>query len=234
MASFMVDNPIKIPPSHAYLIAIEGLDGSGKQTQAQLLAVALASRGLSVQSLSFPSYGQPSAAPAEEYLAGYYGHDPNAIGAYGAALFFTVDRFASYLKTWKELYRTCDVLVCDRYVASNVIHQCSKLPRNEWEPFATWLGDLEFNKLALPKPNLTIYLRVGVKRSQAQLTNRYDGMEDKKDIHEADMGYMQKSYSVADWCATRFGWKIIECETNGVMRSIAEIHTDIMGCLPYI
>ena len=209
------------------LIAIEGLDGSGKKTQTQLLCKTLREQGKSVEMLSFPRYGQTSAVLVESYLHGDFGTDPEAINAYGASSFFAMDRFASYLREWKPLYENCDVFLADRYVTSNAIHQCSKLPREEWEAFLEWLFDYEYKKLMLPKPDKVFYLYLAVEDSQRLLNERYGYDDFKKDIHEHNIEYLRKSQAAAEFCAGYCGWERIECMNNGVLRSIEDIHTDI-------
>ena len=86
------------------LIVIEGLDGSGKATQAKRLTEALVEKGIPVREVSFPDYGSDSSALVRMYLSGQFGTDPQDVNAYAASSFFAVDRFASYKKDW--LFRT--------------------------------------------------------------------------------------------------------------------------------
>lgn len=210
------------------MIAIEGLDGSGKETQTKMLCKALQRQGESVEMLSFPRYGQSSAVLAESYLRGDFGVDPEAINAYGASSFFAMDRFASYLREWKPAFERCDVLLADRYVTSNAIHQCSKLPREEWESFLEWLFDYEYCKLMLPVPDRVFYLHLAVEDSQRLLDDRYGRNEFRKDIHERDIGYLTKSQAAAEYCAARCGWERIECMEDGTLRSIKSIHAELI------
>ncbi|WP_172135666.1 thymidylate kinase [Adlercreutzia sp. ZJ473] len=212
----------------AKLIAVEGLDGSGKETQARLLRSALEARGLRVESVSFPRYGQSGAVLVEEYLRGDFGADPEAVNAYAASSFFAMDRFASYLREWKDLYEGCDVFLADRYVTSNAIHQCSKLPRGEWESFLLWLFDYEYGKLGLPEPAQVFYLHLGVGDSQRLLDERYHGDQLRKDIHEHDVEYLRKSQAAAEYCCGRCGWERVECMRGGRLRSVEDIHAEIL------
>ena len=84
------------------LIVIDGLDGSGKQTQTERLTAALTERGYSVKHISFPDYNQPSSALVKMYLGGEFGKEPGDVNAYAASSFYAVDRFASYKKFWKD------------------------------------------------------------------------------------------------------------------------------------
>ena len=215
------------------MIAIEGLDGSGKETQTRLLKEALSARGLSVASVSFPRYGEPSAALVEDYLRGGFGERADDVNAYAASTFFAMDRLVSYLKGWRAAYEAVDVFLADRYVTSNAIHQCSKLPEGEWEGFVGWLCDFEFGRLGLPRPDEVVYLRLDVETSQHLLERRYGGDASKRDVHERDLGYLRRSQEAADWCCGRLGWIPIECAQNGELRAKEDVHAEVMERLGF-
>jgi len=212
------------------LIVIEGLDGSGKATQAKRLTKALVEKGIPVREVSFPDYESDSSALVRMYLSGQFGTDPQDVNAYAASSFFAVDRFASYKKDWSRDYAR-GVIIADRYTTSNAVHQCSKLPKEQWEDFLNWLFDFEYKKLGIPAPDCVIYLNVDPAVSQALMTARYSGDESKKDIHERDIAYLRHSREAAAYCAEKLGWKTVDCCRDGQMRSIEEIHKDVMKLL---
>ena len=212
------------------LIVIEGLDGSGKATQAKRLTEALVEKGIPVREVSFPDYGSDSSALVRMYLSGQFGTDPQDVNAYAASSFFAVDRFASYKKDWHRDYAR-GVVIADRYTTSNAVHQCSKLPKEQWEDFLNWLFDFEYKKLGIPAPDRVIYLNVDPAVSQALMTARYRGDENKKDIHERDIAYLRHSREAAAYCAEKLGWETVDCCRDGQMRSIEDIHKDVMKLL---
>ena len=212
------------------LIVIEGLDGSGKATQAKRLTEALVEKGIPVREVSFPDYGSDSSALVRMYLSGQFGTDPQDVNAYAASSFFAVDRFASYKKDWCRDYAR-GVVIADRYTTSNAVHQCSKLPKEQWEDFLNWLFDFEYKKLGIPAPDRVIYLNVDPAVSQALITARYSGDENKKDIHERDIAYLRHSREAAAYCAEKLGWETVDCCRDGQMRSIEDIHKDVMKLL---
>ena len=212
------------------LIVIEGLDGSGKATQAKRLTEALVEKGIPVREVSFPDYGSDSSALVRMYLSGQFGTDPQDVNAYAASSFFAVDRFASYKKDWCRDYAR-GVVIADRYTTSNAVHQCSKLPKEQWEDFLNWLFDFEYKKLGIPAPDRVIYLNVDPAVSQALMTARYRGDENKKDIHERDIAYLRHSREAAAYCAEKLGWETVDCCRDGQMRSIEDIHKDVMKLL---
>lgn len=212
------------------LIVIEGLDGSGKATQAKRLTEALVEKGIPVREVSFPDYESDSSALVRMYLSGQFGTDPQDVNAYAASSFFAVDRFASYKKDWCRDYAR-GVVIADRYTTSNAVHQCSKLPKEQWEDFLNWLFDFEYKKLGIPAPDRVIYLNVDPAVSQALMTARYSGDESKKDIHERDIAYLRHSREAAAYCAEKLGWETVDCCQDGQMRSIEDIHKDVMKLL---
>ena len=194
------------------LIVIEGLDGSGKGTQAQILFDTLSSQGKKVKKVSFPDYASDSSALVKMYLAGQFGSKPGDVNAYAASSFYAVDRYASYKANWKALYDDDYIIIADRYTTSNGVHQCSKLPEDQWEDFMNWLYDFEYKKMGIPAPDCVIYLDMSPEVSQKLLSGRYNGDESKKDIHEKDKEYLAKSRQAARFCAQHDGWKTIKCD----------------------
>ena len=213
------------------LIVIEGLDGSGKGTQAKLLAKTLAERGKKVREVSFPNYESDSSALVKMYLAGEFGRDPSDVNAYAASSFYAVDRYAGYKKDWGGFYNEGGIVIADRYTTSNAIHQCSKLPDDAWDGFLQWLFHFEYELLGIPAPDAVVYLRVPPDVSQKLMSGRYHGDEAKKDIHESNMAYLARSRQAADYCAKALGWRTIECTREGEMRSIEGIQREIEATL---
>lgn len=208
------------------LVVIEGLDGSGKATQAQLLSKTLQENGLKVREVSFPDYESDSSALVKMYLRGDFGPHPDDVNAYAASSFYAVDRYAGFKKDWMKDWEQ-GVIIADRYTTSNAIHQCSKLPYEAWDEYLDWLFHYEFRLLGIPEPSVVIYLRVDPEVSQHLMTARYEGHEEKKDIHEKDLQYLSRCQEAAAYCAEKLGWKTIECSKEGTMRSIEDIQAEI-------
>lgn len=213
------------------LIVIEGLDGSGKGTQAAELAKNLAAGGAPVRKVSFPDYASDSSALVKMYLSGQFGKDPQDVNAYAASTFYAVDRFASFKRDWGGFYEGGGVVVADRYTTSNAVHQCSKLPQEQWDAFLAWLFDFEYHLLGIPSPDLVVYLSVDPAVSQRLMTGRYQGDESRKDIHEGNLAYLRRSRLAAEYCSSRLGWRQIECCRGGQMRTVEAIQADILALI---
>ena len=210
------------------LIVIEGLDGSGKATQTGLLAQAMEREGASVRTVSFPDYASESSALVKMYLAGEFGRDPRDVNAYAASSFYAVDRYASFRRDWGAFYEGGGIVLADRYTTSNGVHQCSKLPREEWDGFLDWLNHYEYELLGIPRPDLVLYLQVEPEQSQALMTRRYQGSEEKKDIHESNLAYLRRSGEAAEHCCGYLGWQRVRCTRDGQMRQASEICRELL------
>ncbi len=210
------------------LFVIEGLDGSGKGTQTKILFESLQAQGLPVWRLTFPNYESESSALVKMYLRGEFGDKPGDVNPYAASSFYAVDRYAGYKSDWGKFYDEGGILVADRYTTSNAVHQCSKLPEDQWDAFIQWLADYEFSLLGMPRPDAVIYLAVDPAVSQKLMTGRYQGDESKKDIHEKDLAYLEASRRAAEYCAEKLGWETVVCDRDGAMCSIEDIHARVL------
>ncbi|MDE7289057.1 MAG: deoxynucleoside kinase [Oscillospiraceae bacterium] len=209
------------------LIVIDGLDGSGKTTQFEIIREKLS--GIhSVKAISFPDYDNPSSALVKMYLGGELSKDADGVNAYAASSFYAVDRYASYKMFWEENYKNGDLVLASRYVSSNAIHQMVKLDESEWDSYLKWLSDYEYGKLGLPVPNLVIFLDMPVEISQKLMSERYGGDESKKDIHESNVKYLQACRKSALYAAEKLGWKIVDCSADGKPLTVEEINRKLL------
>ena len=211
------------------LIVIEGLDGSGKSTQLDLLPKRLQEHGIDCKTVSFPNYDSDSSALLKMYLNGQFGDKPSDVNAYAASVFYTVDRFASFKTDWGEYYNQGGTIIAGRYTTSNAVHQTGKLPREDWADFLDWLYEFEYQKIGIPKPDAVIFLDMPIEVSQKLMSGRYHGDESKKDIHEKDTDYLAKSRMAARFCAEHDSWTVIRCDDGENPFSIEEIARQVLG-----
>ena len=209
------------------IIVIEGTDGSGKSTQFRLLTQRLQQEGTEFKTLVFPQYSEPSSALIRMYLGGEFGTDPSDVNAYAASAFYAVDRYASYKKDWGQWYQQGGLIVSDRYTTSNAVHQTSKEPAGKQGEVLKWLYEFEYDRLGLPKPDLTIYLDVPTAFTEQLMRHREQETNTKADIHEQNTEYLATCRETGRAAAKFYGWNVIQCVKDGCMRSIEDIHQEI-------
>lgn len=213
------------------LIIIEGLDGCGKSTQTKLLEEYFTSKGINYKKIKLPDYDSPSSTLVNMYLAGDFGKNANDVNAYAASAFYAVDRFASYKLNWGKDYENGTLILADRYATSNAIYQMEKISEDKWDEYLEWSADFEYNKIGIPKPDLVLFLDMPVEVSQRLMTERYNGDEDKKDVHEANVEFLNKCRKSALYTAKKQGWRVIPCSDGVNPLSIDEIHKKIIACV---
>ena len=213
------------------LIVIEGTDGSGKSTQFRLMSQRLEQDGVAFKHIVFPRYSEESSALIRMYLGGQFGSNPTDVNAYAASSFYAVDRYASYKMDWGKWYEEGGLVLSDRYTTSNAVHQASKEQGEDRQAFLKWLYDFEYDKLGLPRPDLTIYLDVPTDFTEKMLRGREQATNTSADIHEKDMAYLATCRKSGKEAAEFYGWTVIQCVKDGQMRSIEDIHNEIYAAV---
>lgn len=210
------------------LIIIEGLDGSGKSTQVDLLEKHLKNNDVRYKKIKLPDYDSPSSTLVKMYLNGDFGKSANDVNAFVASAFYAVDRFSSFKLNWGKDYENGTLILADRYATSNSIYQMEKIPKENWDEYLDWSADFEYNKIGIPTPDLVIYLDMPIEISQKLMTSRYNGDEDKKDVHECNVEFLQKCRESALYTAKKQNWKVIKCADGDMPLPIEEIHQKIV------
>ena len=220
---------------------LEGVDGSGKATQTKLLVKALIEAGYKVETVDFPQYGKGSAALLELYLNGGYG-TAEEIGPYRASIFYACDRYDASFKI-RQWIAEGNIVVADRYVASNIGHQGGKIikDKRKWDHYVTWLHELEYNIFKIPKPDYTFILKISPELSMKMSSNIKDGTKKKKralylgsskakDIHEAAAGHLADALASYAAISKKFPkeYKIIECEEKKKFLPVKTIHQKVL------
>ena len=212
------------------LIAIEGIDGSGKGTQTQLLIERLHREGYTAASVSFPRYGQTRASEKiARYLNGEMG-PLEEVSPYRAAELFANDRLES--KPYLEgLIRAHDVVLADRYVASNYAYQGARVPEKENREIRKWIFELEFEANGLPEPVFSLYLDV-IPVAAHNLVARKDPRtytQSSHDLHERDVSFQARVHRAYRHLAKEgtLGGALhrVHCmNADGTLATIKEIH----------
>lgn len=215
-------------------IVLDGNDGSGKATQAALLAGYLASKGIAAEKMDFPGYDRNFfGAFVGECLAGQHGDfvtmDPKI-----ASVLYAADRFESSIQV-RQLLNAGTIVIADRYASSNQIHQGGKIADlTERESFLRWLDQMEYGTFGIPRPDAVLYLRVPLETSLELLQQKRAVKsnvlgEGEKDTVESDMAYLENSIATAEWLlGNQKNWSAIDCMEEGVLRTREDIHADVV------
>ncbi len=214
-------------------IAIEGIDGSGKGTQAELLAREFATRGLPCARFSFPRYDSSFGRLVGRFLNGEFG-PLSAVDAHFSALLYAGDRFEAKGALEAEL-AAGKIILADRYVASNLAHQTARVPGEGRAQFMAWLRQLEYGIYGLPREDLVIYLHLNPEQAYRLIGTKsarpYTGRT--HDLQETDMGHLKQAAKVYEVLASESNWVTIECadsETGGP-KTPEEIHRAVRAAV---
>jgi len=216
--------------SRGKLIALEGIDGSGKRTQLELLARSLGARGLGTLCVSFPDYESSFGKLVARYLNGEFGA-LGAVDPHFSALLYAGDRLEVKPRIEAALSAGKWVLA-DRYVGSNLAHQSARVAPQKRGEFLEWLTRLEYGLYSLPAEDLVIFLRVpldeahrlvGLKPARAYTTLQ-------RDIQEADMKHLEETAKMYEWLATERNWVSIDCinAASGALLAPEDIHAAVL------
>jgi dTMP kinase len=212
------------------IVAIEGADGVGKNTTSRLLCETLQAAGKTATVIGFPRYGQTVAGVTiGRYLAG----DMSVpVSPHAAATLYALDRFE-----WRdEILKAVaahDVLIFDRYVASNMAYQGARVPAEESKALMAWILALETGQFSLPAPALSIYLDTPWKLARALILQKAErSYTDKSfDEYEADAALQQRVRANYESivAANMLGpWQVVHASADGAMRPSADIVSDIL------
>jgi len=219
--------------SRGKLVAIEGIDGSGKRTQIELLAGDLDRRAISFSQISFPVYGSFFGKMVARFLNGGFG-PLEAVDPHFSALLYAGNRLESKPRMEASL-DAGKIVLADRYVGSNLAHQASRMPRDKRDEFQKWLRQLEYEVYGLPAEDLVIYLRVPPAEAQRLAGERagreYTSM--KRDLQESSLAHLEAASAAYDQLALQPPWVRIECfdEAAHSLRSPAVIHEEVVKAM---
>jgi dTMP kinase len=220
-------------PASAKLIAIEGIDGSGKRTQLELLVQELARRGIPHTRVSFPRYEGFFGKMVSRFLNGEFG-PLEAVDPHFSALLFAGDRLEAKPMLAAELAQGRLVLA-DRYIGSNLAHQTARAPREQRAEFLAWLKKLEYEVYGLPAEDLVIYLRLPAHEAHRLVGTKAarDYTKLPRDLQEANLAHLEAASAVYDQLAKTPNWVTIECldPAGNELRLPETIHRDVVAAL---
>jgi dTMP kinase len=221
-------------PARGIFIVLEGIDGSGKGTQLEMLARAFRERGIAFRQISFPRYDGFFGKMVAQFLNGEYG----ALDPHFSALLYAGDRLEAKPMIEAEIVEGRCVLA-DRYVGSNLAHQTARVPTGKRKGFLRWLKELEYEVYGLPAEDLVIYLRVPASAAH-QLVGKKGARKytrKRRDILEASLAHLETASKVYDELARQKSWVTIECANpekgskKFVLRPPEEIHAEVLAAV---
>lgn len=226
-------------PPHGKLIVLEGIDGSGKRTQIEMLSRALDAHEIPHARVSFPRYDRFFGKLVAQFLNGEFG-GLGDVDPHFSALLYAGDRLESKPEIEAEL-AAGKILLVDRYIGSNLAHQGARVPAQKRTAFLHWLKRLEYDVYGLPREDLVIYLRVPVgeahrlvgKKSARQYTKR------KRDLQESDLAHLRHAAALYEQLARQPNWVRVDCvqKTAGAgaarafLRTPEAIHEEIVRAI---
>jgi dTMP kinase len=215
------------------LIAVEGIDGSGKRTQVELLTLTLKARGHDVYSTGFPQYDSWFGKMVGQFLNGDLG-PLERVDPHFTAMLYAGDRFEAKSKLQGALYNGQIVLV-DRYIGSNLAHQTALVPPEKRSEFLKWIEHLEYGIYGLPRENLILYLRVPPQEAQ-RLVERKSARSyttAQKDLLEASLHHLEDAAEMYDSLSRSTPWATIQCfdAARNAIREPEEIAIDVLAAV---
>jgi dTMP kinase len=219
--------------SSGKLIAVEGIDGSGKRTQVELLTKTLQSEGCSVYTTGFPQYDSWFGHMIGKFLNGELGQLDN-VDPHFTAMLYAGDRFEAKPRLEAALGQG-QVVLADRYIASNLAHQVARAAPSRREEFLAWIEHLEYEIYGLPREDMILYLRVPPLEAQKLVAQKAarSYTTAQKDLLEDSLLHLEQAAGMYDALAKRPSWITIECfdESRKVMRAPEAIAAEVLNAI---
>ncbi len=215
----------------AFLLAIEGADGAGKATVSAAVVDLLRAEGRRAEVVSFPRYAETAGGHVlGDYLAGRL---PRAVSPQAAAVLYALDRFESRAHV-ADVAAANDVVVFDRYVASNMAYQAAQV--DDAPAMMAWIAALECGQFALPAPDLSVYLDTPaeVARGLILKKRRRSYTDEAFDAYEADAALqarVRENYAGMAAAGLLGRWATVATTVAGESRRPGEIAAEVVGLI---
>jgi dTMP kinase len=220
-------------PARGKFIVLEGIDGSGKRTQLEMMTRAFAACRIASTQISFPRYDGFFGKLVAKFLNGEFG-PLDTVDPHFSALLYAGDRWEARPAMQADL-AAGRTLLADRYIASNLAHQGARAPREMRQEFLAWLKQLEYQVYALPVEDLVVYLRVPPAEAQRLVGEKAqrDYTKLRRDLQESDLAHLQAASEVYDELAQQPNWVRVECYDAAArsLRPPDEIHKEVMAAI---
>lgn len=199
-----------------YFVVIEGANGSGKTTQANILLKKFKQLGYKTYFTDFPQYYKTFfGRMVGRYLTGEFG-DVEHVSPYLSSMLYAADRWQASHEMHKKLAAGY-IIISNRYTTSNMGMQTGKLPPQKRADFINWVEKIEYQEFGIPRPDLVIYLDVPVEMGQ-ELVDKKKSRKylhgKKRDIHEKSTKYLKETEKVYLGLCKKREWRRIKCTKN--------------------
>jgi len=207
------------------MIAIDGIDGTGKGMQSRMLEEHLTKKGFKAKVISFPVYSSFFGKMISEYLNGIYG-TLYSVNPKLASLLYAQDRH--YFFQTNSISND-EILIFDRYVNSNIAHHSSKLDEKKRKLFIDWIIELEYGINKIPKPDISFILDLEVNNSVKNVAKKEkrEYTEATHDLHESNIDYLEETRKVFLSLVNGYDTYLIKCDTNGTLKNQNDIAEEI-------
>lgn len=211
------------------LIAFEGIDGSGKHTQSKLLDKHFRGIGAKSSLLSFPMYETFFGKEVAGYLNGEFG-SLQGVHPKLVSMLYACNRFEA-LPIIEKMKKQNDYLILDRYIPSNIAHQCAKVSDKDVSSLREWIEQEEYEVFGLPKPDTVVFLDMDPKISYELILKKSEREYTKRtrDMHEENYQYLERVHKIYIGLCYENEWLHVSCTSNDQLRNIEEIHSEIVG-----
>lgn len=217
-------------------IAIEGIDGAGKATQAKLLAERLNANGFRATVISFPRYNTVTGEQVLRYLEGEFGN-PATVAPRLAANLYALDRKAAADDIYKatstgNMTLNEGIVIFDRWVGSNLAHQAAKIvDKVERDFFIEWVEHLEYGILGARRADVTVFLDIEVSMAVDRADARAEASGKRPDGHEDNPPYLEAARQEYRRIAKEHGWKTVYAHANGEQRTPEAVAADVLAAI---
>lgn len=213
------------------IITIEGIDGSGKTVQYNLLLEGLRAGGYTVETRSFPVYDAFFGRQVGRYLSGEEGVFATDVDQKSMALWFAMDRWAAFAD-WKD--GEYDYLVINRYVLSNAVYQSIRDRDLSRPDIMDWVFELEYERLGLPRPDINIFFDVAAENAGRNVDKKgfREYVGEGRDVYERSLGMQERARNMYLTAAERYDDVcVINCMKGSVMLPPETIAESVMKLL---
>lgn len=212
------------------LIAIEGIDGSGKGTQSKRLSERLIAAGVSATVLQFPRYAETTFGSAiGDFLNGRFG-SLEQVHPQLASVLYAGDRFESRT-VLQQAINDHDIVILDRFTGSNLAHQSAKLEGQERSELVAWIDHIEHVVFGLPRPNLNILIDISSRWSRELVSRKgeRDYTDDEADIQESNLPYLERVRRCYLGIAEqREDWQVVaSLSEDDELRTVSDINNEL-------